>query len=378
MQEQINKPNEEEKKDPREGKLFTQEQVDELERIRIEYFKRHNLTWEDEPAQNKDLEKRIGSVRRPGLFISMTANEVLDAASRMPTPKMLFGEFWFEGEICILFADTNVGKSILAVQIADSISRGIPIKGFDMDAERQKILYFDFELSTRQIAGRYMHRNGDRYIFDDNLIRVTMDPNDLGQPQLSYEEYLAFSITEEIEAHKAKVLIIDNITYLRDETEKAKDALPLMKQLKVLKEKYDLSILVLAHTPKRDSSKPLHKNDVQGSKMITNFCDSAFAIGESSMEVGLRYLKQIKVRNMEFHFGGENVVLCKINRPDNFLQFELIGYDYESNHLKQYTQSDKEDLIEKVKELSASGMSQREIAGELGLSVGVINKYLKS
>ena len=33
----------------------------------------------------------------------------------------------------------------------------------------------------------------------------------------------------------AKVLIIDNITYLKTETENAKNALPLMKQLKDLK-----------------------------------------------------------------------------------------------------------------------------------------------
>ena len=54
---------------------------------------------------------------------------------------------------------------------------------------------------------------------------------------------------------KYKIVIIDNITYLRHENERAKDALPLMKHLKRLKSKYNLSLLVLAHTPKRDSTK---------------------------------------------------------------------------------------------------------------------------
>jgi hypothetical protein len=62
------------------------------------------------------------------------------------------------------------------------------------------------------------------------------------------------------------VLIIDNLTYLRDETENARNALPLMKFLKELKSKHGLSILALAHTPKRDSSKPLGRNDLQGIK----------------------------------------------------------------------------------------------------------------
>ena len=51
-----------------------------------------------------------------------TAEQCLEEASRQPAPKMLFDELWFENELCIFFADTNVGKSILAVQIADAIA----------------------------------------------------------------------------------------------------------------------------------------------------------------------------------------------------------------------------------------------------------------
>jgi hypothetical protein len=56
-----------------------------------------------------------------GLLKHNTANNALKEAMNMPKREMLFDEFWFEGEVCILFADTNVGKSILAVQIGDSI-----------------------------------------------------------------------------------------------------------------------------------------------------------------------------------------------------------------------------------------------------------------
>src|SRR3954470_5244187 len=59
-----------------------------------------------------------------GYFILESGNECIARARTQPIPRKLFGKLWFEGEICILFADTNVGKSILAVQIADSISRG--------------------------------------------------------------------------------------------------------------------------------------------------------------------------------------------------------------------------------------------------------------
>ena len=78
------------------------------------------------------------------LFTIRTANTWLQEANKRPVPKMLFGKLWYEGELCILFADSNLGKSILAVQIADSISTAEGINPFDCEAEPQPVLYFDF------------------------------------------------------------------------------------------------------------------------------------------------------------------------------------------------------------------------------------------
>jgi DNA primase len=66
-------------------------------------------------------------------FIIKSAADWIEEAKNKPIPKMLFGELWFEDEICILFADSNVGKSILAVQIADSITNGKPISHFSLE-----------------------------------------------------------------------------------------------------------------------------------------------------------------------------------------------------------------------------------------------------
>ncbi|MBK7186170.1 MAG: AAA family ATPase [Ignavibacteria bacterium] len=38
--------------------------------------------------------------------------------------RALLGPFWHSGELTILFADAGVGKSTLAVQIADCLSKG--------------------------------------------------------------------------------------------------------------------------------------------------------------------------------------------------------------------------------------------------------------
>lgn len=312
-----------------------------------------------------------------GLFTVKTATKWIEQAKLRAIPKMLFGEFWFEGEICILFADTNLGKSILSVQIGNSISKGEYIPGFKLEANKQPILYFDFELSDKQFENRYSIQFEQHYDFDENFIRVEINPDAVIPENKSFEDFLNESLERSIIETGAKILIIDNLTYLKNETEKAKDALPLMKHLKALKNKYCLSILALAHTPKRDLTKPITRNDLQGSKMLINFCDSSFSIGESHTDKNIRYLKQIKQRNTEQIYDAENVCVCQISKPFNFLQFEFINFGSEREHLKQPNDKDKENQTEKVNELHRQGRSLREIGSELGISHMKVSRILK-
>ncbi|NMC61398.1 MAG: AAA family ATPase [Candidatus Methanofastidiosa archaeon] len=297
-----------------------------------------------------------------------------------PIPKMLFSEFWFEGELCILFADTNLGKSALAVQISNSISSGQAIRAFNLEAEKQKVLYYDFELSDKQFEARYSENFKNHYSFNPNFLRAEVNPDksDFKENGFdSFEKYLNNSLEKSISESGAKILVLDNITYLKDTTEQAKFALPLMKDLQGFKKKYGLSILALAHTPKRDLSKPITRNDLQGSKMLINFCDSSFAIGESITDKGIRYLKQIKARNTEIVYDTENVCVCQISKPYNFLLFEFLNFGSEREHLKQVSEGDKEKKITEVLELKKQGISNIEIARRYGVSEGAIRKWIK-
>jgi hypothetical protein len=332
-----------------------------------------------ETEARRQLEEANETNEEKGLFLVKPASRWMEEAKSRPIPQMLFSELWHEGEFCFLYADTNLGKSILAVQIGNSISSGVAIKGFQLEAAEQKVLYFDFELSDKQFEARYSKEYEDHYVFNPGFLRAEISPDSaLPDGFTDFELYLNHSLELAIIETDAKILIIDNLTYLRNETERAKDALPLMKHLKALKSKYGLSILALAHTPKRDLSKPLTRNDLQGSKMLINFCDSAFAIGESFKDKNLRYLKQIKARNTGIIYDADNVCVCQIEKPANFLQFEFLDFGDEREHLKIPSEKDKTQIIERAKELSQQGKSQREIAKELGISLGAVNKYLKA
>lgn len=332
--------------------------------------------YKHKPLEMKSKQEPI-IVNSDSILTYKKANEWIEAAKLRPNPKKLFGTFWFENEVCILFADTNVGKSILAMQISHSISKGEKVEGFDLESESQKVLYFDFELSDKQFQIRYTNEENQAFEFDENLIRVEINSDSLFEANLPFEEILINSLVSLIEKTDAKILIIDNLTYLSAENEKAKDALPLMKMLKKIKNKYGLSLLILAHTPKRDASKGITKNDLSGSKMLINFCDSAFAIGESFQKNGLRYLKQIKVRNAIFEFDLNNIVLCQIKKSDSFLLFEHMGYDSEQKHLRIVSKEDKSDMIVKAIELNKQGCSNVEIAKQFNVSEGAVRGWLK-
>ena len=70
----------------------------------------------------------------------------------MKTPQKLFLSLVFEKELTILCADTGIGKSIFAVQIAEEIARS-----------GHKVLYLDLELSDKQFEGRYSENYTNHY-----------------------------------------------------------------------------------------------------------------------------------------------------------------------------------------------------------------------
>jgi transposase-like protein/archaellum biogenesis ATPase FlaH len=310
------------------------------------------------------------------LFNIERGSRWLDLARREPEAKQLFGELWYQNELCMMFADTNIGKSVLAVQIGESIARGQGVGPFACRAKPERVAYFDFELTRRQFLMRYS-KNKEDYRFSDNFYRAEFNFVDDLSPDVDENELLIAAIEYKINSVNAKVLILDNITCLRGGTENSTVALSLMKSLKALKTANKLSILVLAHTPKRrNSTRPISADDLHGSKMLVNFADSAFALGKSGAEAGLCYLKQIKQRNTSQRYGEDNVCLCRIQKPGTFLQFKFEGYSAERHHLLSRTAAERLQLADQVVSLYAAGFSQRAIAKQLAIGLATVNKWL--
>lgn len=292
-----------------------------------------------------------------------TANEWNWESVTRPDPKSLWRSLWYEGEICCLFADSNLGKSILAVQILCEIAK-------DM-----KVIYFDFELSGKQFQLRCTDNNGRMYQFPQNFLRAEIDPNaiDFG----NFEDAIIDEIENAVQEFGAKVVVIDNITYLCSAAEKGDVAGRLMIRLRQLSQKHKLSMLVVAHTPKRPLSSPITQNDLAGSKKLFNFFGSAVAIGQSAKDSGQRYIKQIKTRQGAIEYGADNVIVCEIVKDDCLTKFKVVGQATEQEHLSTKSDKDKEVIFENVKAEYDKGKSVREIADFLGISRSSVGRIIK-
>jgi hypothetical protein len=315
-----------------------------------------------------------------GVFVGEPMSEWLRQAATQKKPNRLAGEFWREGELVLGFGTTGEGKTAAAVQIANDIARGYTSTGLEVEIEASKDLYFDFELSAAQHLSRYSD-SGGIFEFSENLVRVELDISVYTRGVELVNDW-ELALLNQIESYilesNARIVFIDNITWLSRETDKGKFALPLMQRLVNLKKNHGLSVCVLAHTPKRDETRPLCLNDLAGSRILANFADSIFALGKSASDPSVRYLKQIKSRSAETLYTTENVATFTFEKRGNFLGFQFNGTASEHDHLRPLGEGERAKRIQRAKELAARGDSQREIARQLGVGLSTANKYINA
>jgi len=290
-------------------------------------------------------------------------------------PRPLFGHIWSEGEVGMLFSDTGQCKTVLSVQIANGISKGEDILG--LPTTKNTVLFIDCELTCKSFQRRYTDENNVTYNFDDNLIRAELNLENVPLTTKSIDSLIIKSIIEIIVKRNARVIIIDNISFLSESNEKAKEANLLMKAFLNLSRTGSLAILIIAHTPKREFYKALRIEDMAGSKSLANFCDVTFCIGGSLKSPKTKYIKELKSRNTPVEFHDDNVIECEIDKSDGCLKLKYIGLSAEKDHVLNtglVNAQDEEDIFIKV--AKRNNMSNVEIAKILGKSEKTIRNRL--
>ncbi|MGD9589507.1 MAG: AAA family ATPase [Pyrinomonadaceae bacterium] len=349
---------------------------------------------------------------QPEMLFVRSAEECVTTAAEWDPMKQLFGPLWLQEEVAVLYSTPGVGKTALAVQIAESLARGLPMAPFDKpmpgcEVPPQRVLYIDFEMTLPQFSRRYSTTSGDGlkvenpYRFSPNFLRAEMFWD--GRLIDGYEDFTDMLFTDignVIDEHRTEVLICDNITFLsRSSTASATIAFRLMNRLQELKRSRFLSILAVAHTPKRRPHLPLTERDLQGSIDIAKVADSMFALGASTLGPDIRYVKQIKSRSGRIEHDGGNVLVYRLGkfdlaaearpaekaaRADNFFGFSFIGKDNELDHLPAPFRPPPADRRPKLdrsrvayaKLLARQGLSTADIGRRLGVSKPTAHRYI--
>lgn len=260
-------------------------------------------------AISAEVAKAKIAPRRVGLLSIKSANAWIEEFLNAPDPKTYFHDLIVQYENTVIFASSNVGKSIQAIQIAEDIAR------------TEKVLYVDLELSSKQFQMRYSDiSTGEIHIFPANFTRAEIDPELIVGADL--EQEILASI-EEAAAQGTRFFVIDNITFICNDSEKGATAGSFMMRLIRLKKKYGPTTVVIAHTPQRRAWEPVTQNDLAGSAKLINFFDAGIALSRSAKDNNLRYLKQVKVRTGEYRYDAENVIIFDISNISGFLKFEI-------------------------------------------------------
>lgn len=309
-----------------------------------------------------EMERSVNKANDNGLLNIKMANTWVKEAKSRPNPHTWFHGLIVSNENTVIFAASNVGKSILAVQIAEEI------------AKEEKVLYLDLELSDKQFQMRYTM--GDTvHHFPENFLRAEINPENLLNVDL--ENGIIDSIEKAIMTG-IKVVIIDNITFACMNAERAEVAGEFMKKVIFLKQKYQLTVVAIAHTPKQYYRKPLDQYDLAGSSKLINLFDAGIAMGCSVKGKDLRYIKQVKTRSGPKLYGEDNVAVCELTTEEGWLHFKFLGCGTEREHLFiQKSMFADEEIIEMVRPLVKMKYSLSRIEKETGLSHGTAARVRK-
>ena len=313
--------------------------------------------------QRKQYHKRNGEPMDglPLFFASFQAYEPVD----------LWHGLWHQGEIACLFGEPNVGKTLLAMQIANELNkRGL------------KTIYFDFENAWHQFRTRYCNDKLNYRSGDGHFEVMRFNPNYSSAPHDNHS--VINYIKAEMVTNQATVIIIDDINNLLGTGDQA-DVRFVLNTLRQWSQMFLVSILVIAHSKRKKMSQLTTIDTLSGSYELSYFFDSIFSLSRANRynaaEHGItHYIKQHKNRVGEIIYDDENVITAQMGRCpiSGMLQFnELTTGGNERQLLRDFGYRNDQEITQAILTLHSKFYSTREIAEIVGCSQSHVSRTIR-
>lgn len=289
------------------------------------------------------------------------AADFLAAENQRHPPRPMFDAFWREGELALMFGPAGVGKSLLAVQVADAIARGHPIEGFEMAVSRRKVLYVDLKHSDRQFAERYSYRTPVSSL--GSVRKACKFAENLYRSRPPQEEELCEWLARQIREHGFNVVIVDDLTALKTTHDGVKETLAVMRKLKKLCDDMRASVLAIMGTDEPRSGKAVSENDLKRSSVLCGVADSVFAIALGRCSQGHRHIFQTRSRNAALDWTVHNAPLARIVRSETGWP----GFVFDERFAAPID-PEMRDAICRIRAMRQAGKTWRAIEAELEIS----------
>ena len=325
----------------------------------------HHAVTRELAAKQSDSEQILDNYDPFPIYKS---EELAIAGTHLEPLKRLFGNYIFEGSHIILGAERGSGKSFLATQICLKIAAE-ERRFLDEPIERfGNCLYLDYELGERLNQERLMHLYASMGKSPDkHEVYYTFPKGDLS-------EHLPW-IERKIMEIKPVLMVIDNLktAFRGSDLQKNSDTISVMSELNDMVKRNDCALLSIAHTRKHAGREATSSDLISGAGSIPDLADGDFFLRKTG-QAQKRILKRSKSR-----LCAETDFAKIIRMNDDNRWFDVVENDVnELDYLPMSKdESDRERKIDEAKRMKAAGMSDYEIAQQLGVNRSTVGRWFK-
>ena len=214
-------------------------------------------------------------------------------------------EILLENGTSSISGQSNVGKSILALQFAMCVAMGVPFLTFTVPRPR-RVLLVQFEMmdahmsnriekTAKAMLGQYP-QHFERY---KNNLRITS----VEQIKIFTDQYQAIEGNLMAADPPYDVVVVDNL-YSSGAANIAKndELTQLMSRIDQLRKEYKCAFMMVSHHKKLEEKRPLEHSMVYGGSYFVNFLDNLIQVANTGRHNQLKVFKITKIRTEnEFH-----------------------------------------------------------------------------
>ena len=276
-------------------------------------------------------------------YKTMTLQEFIKAD--IPASKIIVDQMLVEKGVTLIASTDGVGKSFLSAQLGLSVVSGEPFLGSFEVCDARPVLYIQFEMEDGDSRDRlemqyeaFKHKLKDAHPY----IIARRDASGVFSEKWGFIEATLDDNRTDI---CRGVLIIDNIyTSTSLDISVNRECLDLLGRVEELKQEFGIAIVLVGHFNKGwEKDRALNKDQIQGGKQLTNYCNNVFQLASSKLTTGLRIGKITKTRKQKSEL---EYIPFKMRFDDDDLVFKK--HSIVTNEAIHYVEGTKRKEIEAV------------------------------